>query len=187
LRSTITHILSSISQSFMSNRGVWKFGQFSSAPPIFMSVLMNYVAGPHRPLRRQPISVFPDVGMLRNPPRLSILTGMGGGGEREVRNELLAWLLLSVWKIMWDSPTGHFGGSPYPAFWMWACSETLPVYRYCRGGVAGARRGWETSCLLVFCCLFWKIVAFHIRVSSWPVTAELITPFPFRGRIRPLD
>ena len=33
LRSTTTHILSSRSQSFMSNRGVWKFGQFSSAPP----------------------------------------------------------------------------------------------------------------------------------------------------------
>jgi hypothetical protein len=33
LRSTPTHILSNRSQSFRSNRGVWKFGQFSSAPP----------------------------------------------------------------------------------------------------------------------------------------------------------
>jgi hypothetical protein len=33
LRSTTTHTLSNRSQSFMSNRGVWKFGQFSTAPP----------------------------------------------------------------------------------------------------------------------------------------------------------
>jgi hypothetical protein len=107
----------------------------------------------------------------KSPPRQSILTRRGGGSEREVRNELLACFLGLFWRVMWDGPTGHFGGSPYPAFWMWACSETLPVYRYWRGGVEGARRGWEIGCLLVFCCLSWKIVAFHIRVGSWPVTA----------------
>ena len=56
----------------------------------FMSAVKSYVAGPHRPLRRQPISSFLDVGMLRNPPRQSILTRRGGGSEAGVRNELLA-------------------------------------------------------------------------------------------------
>jgi hypothetical protein len=93
--------------------------------------------------------------MLGNPPRLSILTGRGGGSEGEVRNELLAWLLLSVLKIMWDGPTGHFGGSRYPAFWMWACSQTLPVYRYWRGGPTGVRGGWGTL-LALFCHLSCK-------------------------------
>jgi hypothetical protein len=55
-----------------------------------MYVLKNYVGRPHQPLRRQPISSFLDVGMLQNPPCLSILMGRGGGSKGEVRNELLA-------------------------------------------------------------------------------------------------
>ena len=51
---------------------------------------------PHRPLRRRPISGFPDVDMLQNPPRQSILTRRGGGSERKVRNELLACFFMSV-------------------------------------------------------------------------------------------
>jgi hypothetical protein len=60
------------------------------------AVLKSYVGRPHRPLRWQPISSFLDVGILRNPPRLSILTRRGGRSEAGMRNELLACFLLSV-------------------------------------------------------------------------------------------
>jgi hypothetical protein len=108
----------------------------------------------------QPISSFLDVGMLQNPPRLSILTRRGGGSEAGMRNELLACFLGLFWRVMWDSPTSHFGDSPYLDFQMWSFSQTLPVYRYWWGGPTGARQGWETGCLLLFCCLFWKLLHF---------------------------
>jgi hypothetical protein len=75
-------------------------GEKRAACLFFMSVLKNYVAGPHRPLRRQPISSFLDVGMLPNPPRLSILTRRADGGKEGMRNGLLASFLLSVLKIV---------------------------------------------------------------------------------------
>jgi hypothetical protein len=44
LRSTTTQILSNRSQSFMSNWGVWKFGQFSSASPNWPHFFVRYEA-----------------------------------------------------------------------------------------------------------------------------------------------
>ena len=39
----------------------------------------------------------------------------------------------------------------------------------------------------VFVVCFEKLLFDNIQVASWPVMAKLITPFPFQGRIRPLD
>jgi hypothetical protein len=83
-------------------------GEKRAACLFFMSVLKSYVGRPHRPLRRQPIiSGFLDVGMLRNPPRLSILTRRGGGSEAGMRNELLACFLMSVLKNCCISHSGR--------------------------------------------------------------------------------
>jgi hypothetical protein len=65
----------------------------------FFVCLKSYVGQPHPPLLRQPISGFLDVVMLQNPPRLSILTRRADGGERGIRNRLLALFLSSVLKI----------------------------------------------------------------------------------------
>jgi hypothetical protein len=43
---------------------------------------------------------------------------------------------------------------------MWACSKPLPFYRHRRGGLTGARRRWETICLLDF---IWSILQ---KISS---------------------
>ena len=70
-------------------------GEKRAACLTFVVCLKNNVGQPHWPLRRQPISSFLDVGMLQNPPRLSILSRRGGGSEAGMRNELLACFLLS--------------------------------------------------------------------------------------------
>jgi hypothetical protein len=49
------------------------------------------------------------------------------------------------------------------------------LMRRANGGKAGMRNRLLASFLLSVL----KIVAFHIRVGSWPVMAKLIAPFPF--------
>jgi hypothetical protein len=73
----------------------------------FMSVFKSYVAGPHRPLRQQPISGFPDVGMLQiapnNPPRLSILTRRAEGARGDEKQAACFCLLSFLQKMLCDN------------------------------------------------------------------------------------
>jgi hypothetical protein len=68
-----------------------------------MYVLKNNVGWPHWPLRQQPISGFPGVGMLPNPPRLSILTRRADGGERGMRDIACFVFVVCLAKLLCDN------------------------------------------------------------------------------------
>jgi hypothetical protein len=88
---------------------------------------------------------------------------------------------------MWDSPTSHFGGSPHPASGCGHAPEpslSIDIDEEGRRGQGGDEK--QAACLFFIVC-FEKLLCDNIQVGSWPVMAKLFTPFPFQGRIQPLD
>jgi hypothetical protein len=86
----------------------------------------------------------------------------------------MAPLATSAAAHIWISRCGH---APKP-------SPSIDIDEEGRRGQEGDEK--QAACFVFVVC-FEKLLCDNIQVGSWPVTAKLITPFPFRGRIRPLD
>jgi hypothetical protein len=109
---------------------------------------------PHRPLRRRPISGFPDVGMLRNPPRQSILTRRGGGSEAGMRNELLACFFMSVFKNNVAGPHRPLRRQPISSFLDVGMLQNYPrlsILTRRGGGSEAGMRNRLLACFFVVC------------------------------------
>jgi hypothetical protein len=86
----------------------------------------------------------------------------------------MAPLATSAAAHIWISRCGH---AP-------KASPSIDIDQKGRRGRGGDEK--QAACF-VFAVCFEKLLFDNIQVGSWPVMAKLITPFPYKGRIRPLD